>query len=573
MALVQVKQLATQAGGATSIALTMDSPITAGSHVLVYASCSSNTAGALASCSDGTNAFQNALTQVNDTTNDQCSRLFYYESHPGGTSTITVSLGSSYPYRSMEVVEFDSLGSFVAAIGAFQNSPSSATDAISSGNLTTSVGDYVFGFSQETSSGTVTPSLGTGFTGIGTGTPDSTAEYKVATGTSTAATYTSASGDSRLTLAIAFAPAASTNTYNYSGSGGIQSGGSATTALSNGTTTFNYSASGGLTAAGAAATEKRAANKTAYVRLSNADGTNVYSIDLYQDIAFEYIASGGITSGGVATTDSIPVIRNYVAAGGITSSGVAGTEYFSPYIITLTSIESNTSLRLVSDPDLVIGDKIEWDNVVGGTRDDVTVNTDATWTAVAGVTAFDWRVNDGTGWGAYATQYIISSSSYTATGGATFGGSAITGFQNNNVSSYQGSGGISSGGTSAYAKTKSLVSSGGISSSGVAITSLFTNIVKKIKIQGTNRVVNLTGANINHTYEYWFVTDSASIDLDNYNGVAVNVVDSGTALAVVDGQTEVLVPDATIGQTYLLVGFDSDESHYFRFSGTVIQDN
>ena len=220
MALVQAKQLATQGGNATSIALTLDSAITAGSHVIVYASCGTNTAGAIASCSDGTNSFTPSAAQKNDTGNGQCARGFYYENHPGGTSTITVSLNGSYPYRTVTVAEYDTLGAFRAGVNNYQASPGNSANAITSGALGATAGDTIIGFTQETSSGTVAASVGTGFTLIGTAAPDATAEYGTAVDGTTAARFTTASpSDSYLTVGMAFAP----GSVITSGSGSLTS--------------------------------------------------------------------------------------------------------------------------------------------------------------------------------------------------------------------------------------------------------------------------------------------------------------------------------------------------------------
>ncbi len=94
---------------------------------------------------------------------------------------------------------------------------------------------------------------------------------------------------------------------------------------------------------------------------------------------------------------------------------------------------------------------------------------------------------------------------------------------------------------------------------------------KKITIGAGNPVVDIYGQTVTHTYDYWFITTN-NIDMANFNGTAITVVDSGTNLQVVNGLTEISLYNALVGQTYRLVAFDADESNYFRFSGTVVEE-
>lgn len=75
--------------------------------------------------------------------------------------------------------------------------------------------------------------------------------------------------------------------------------------------------------------------------------------------------------------------------------------------VDLTSL-ADPADRLSASAELVVGDQIEWSNVVGGAIGDVTVYPDASFSFVAGVTAFDFRVHDVvTGWGTIATVSIV----------------------------------------------------------------------------------------------------------------------------------------------------------------------
>lgn len=96
-------------------------------------------------------------------------------------------------------------------------------------------------------------------------------------------------------------------------------------------------------------------------------------------------------------------------------------------------------------------------------------------------------------------------------------------------------------------------------------------VVNKFKIQSPDAIVDLYGQPVTHTYEYWFLTDS-TIDTSNYAGSALNIIDSGTNLGISSGIGEATLINATVGVTYHLVAFDSDQTNYFRADVVVIQD-
>lgn len=252
------------------------------------------------------------------------------------------------------------------------------------------------------------------------------------------------------------------------------------------------------------------AQKTAWVRVENVDGSNVYSVNVDQPDANEYIMAGGIQSGGAATTVeggtvnktawvrlenvngsnvySISLTQpsgsyDYSMSGGLQSGGAATTTSGSPYQVTIGTPNANPAIRLVSTPvDLESGDIVRWFNVVGGTQADVTVNDDGTFTAADGVTSFDWQVDDGEGWGDTATQYItdasVNAAEHAMSGGIQSGGASTAALVSVNANVYSITGGIQSGGT-ATTSTGSASSpnqsehlmSGGIQGAGAATTS------------------------------------------------------------------------------------------------------
>lgn len=226
------------------------------------------------------------------------------------------------------------------------------------------------------------------------------------------------------------------------------------------------------------------AAKTAYVRLQNAGGSNVYSLDVTQPDPNEFIGSGGLQMGGAAATSfgtvanktahvrlqnangsnvySLNILQptgqyEYAGSGGMQIGGAAVAVAGSPYQVTIDTPNANTAIRLVSSPvDLQAGFIVRWFNVVGGTQADVTVFDDGTFDVAGGVTSFDWQVFSEGAWGEVATQYITDSNSnsyaYTGTGGVQTGGAAVTSFgaaAGQNQYTYAGSGGLSLGGAAA----------------------------------------------------------------------------------------------------------------------------
>lgn len=93
----------------------------------------------------------------------------------------------------------------------------------------------------------------------------------------------------------------------------------------------------------------------------------------------------------------------------------------------------------------------------------------------------------------------------------------------------------------------------------------------KIVIDNLNPVVDIFGQPVTHTYDYWFITQD-DIDLANYNAQPVTVINRGDNLSIVNGEGEVSVNLANIGQSYRLVAFDDDESNYFRYTGTATEE-
>jgi len=97
-------------------------------------------------------------------------------------------------------------------------------------------------------------------------------------------------------------------------------------------------------------------------------------------------------------------------------------------------------------------------------------------------------------------------------------------------------------------------------------------VTYKFLISTPNIVVDIYGITINHTFEYWLLTDSV-IDSTIYNGNALNIVDKGTGLNIINGEGSITVTNASYGNSYNLIAFDADGSNYFRATSTIIQDS
>lgn len=155
-----------------------------------------------------------ALDVVRDSGDTQKMVMFVCKNHPGGSSvTPTVTSSSSVPGRAIVCVQES--GVDTAALGAgehngqHQASPTTSTDAVSSGNVTpTGSASLLLALSFDSKAVAAAPAVGTGFTDRGTFWPisggnEARLESKTLSGTSaTPATFTASGNENHLTIAV-----------------------------------------------------------------------------------------------------------------------------------------------------------------------------------------------------------------------------------------------------------------------------------------------------------------------------------------------------------------------------------
>lgn len=180
----------------------------------------------LTSVTDDKGNTYNAETTVIDTLNGQAFAPFSRNNITNGPVTITANFSSPVSFKKILVDEFS--GGSTASTderdgsahgGQFQILPGTATDGITSGTFTTATnGDLLYGIALGAlATGFGTPVLASNGTGFSTGTQDATdggnfvqSEFRTqaTAGSGTAATFTQAANDPRVTFLIAIKPAA-----------------------------------------------------------------------------------------------------------------------------------------------------------------------------------------------------------------------------------------------------------------------------------------------------------------------------------------------------------------------------
>lgn len=206
--------------GATSIALAVTCSAGDCLHIAVTHGASDTVSMAATPLTNTGSAitFSSALDNIDDTTNHQRIVHYYANNVPAQTTTITASFTGSATYRGIKIKRitgssgYDSVAS-AAHAGQIQVTPTTSTDAVSSGNTSALSAQpaLISGFSIATAVARTT-AVGTGFTNdqttawqFGSGINMSASESKRVTSTSAlAATFTAASNDSQSTVAAVF---------------------------------------------------------------------------------------------------------------------------------------------------------------------------------------------------------------------------------------------------------------------------------------------------------------------------------------------------------------------------------
>jgi hypothetical protein len=211
--LVQEATNIDHAGTGTTFAKAFTDPVTSRSMII----------GAINYGSDVTVSVADTLGNIYtvsalnpDTANGQYQRTFYANSPRSGANTVTVTFGGAgAPFRSLYISEYSGLAQTSpndGGTGQIQLTPGTGTDAITSGNIVTTVdGDLIWGITDntsETSPGTGTLVAGTGYTqdaAVPSGGTIMRAEHKTqTTAGSVATTFTTSVDHHMLTNILAF---------------------------------------------------------------------------------------------------------------------------------------------------------------------------------------------------------------------------------------------------------------------------------------------------------------------------------------------------------------------------------
>jgi hypothetical protein len=202
-------QGATNAGSSPSLSVTL-SAVGLGNAVVGQATCDSSGGVTIQSVADDKGNTYSLGLDVVDTTNNQRARSFWRGNITNAPTVITVTYSGSAAATQVNVDEFSGptlVDPSDGQTGQIQSSPGTATDAITSTNVTTAAaGDLIWGATTNTSLGTNQATAGTGFaTGTaGTVTVATLTEYKTQTNAgSVAATFTQAVNNSHITHVVA----------------------------------------------------------------------------------------------------------------------------------------------------------------------------------------------------------------------------------------------------------------------------------------------------------------------------------------------------------------------------------
>lgn len=210
--------------------------------------------------SRGSDTFTQAMTYW-DATGQWGMAWGVCESPATGTTPVTITFDAAADNTAVWVVEASGLGSFVTGErnGAVRDAPGTATDGVSSGNITPSTQPAMLLAICCNVSASNTPTAGTGFTSLtgvwnyGGGTPFARPEHLRLTSTSAvAATWTASNGSNRyMTAAIVVPEGAGAQSITLSGISSDEAFGSAT--VSPGAVTVAPSGIASLEAFGTAA--------------------------------------------------------------------------------------------------------------------------------------------------------------------------------------------------------------------------------------------------------------------------------------------------------------------------------
>lgn len=211
IAYVQAPAAATVFSG-TTIALAFGSNVTAGSMLCAHIYANHGISGVADSRS------QTYTSAVNVTDGATYSlATYYFLNTTGGACTVTVTFAGAVTYASLQVAEYSGVATSSALDQVASNSqtdPGTATDAITSSNVTTSTdGQLILGWTSALVVGAGTVSAGTNYTGRINVFGDTIFEDRVQTSAGlTAATFTTNHATSDYVTLISTFKAAVTST-------------------------------------------------------------------------------------------------------------------------------------------------------------------------------------------------------------------------------------------------------------------------------------------------------------------------------------------------------------------------
>lgn len=148
----------------TTIALAYGSNVTAGSLLTCWVYANHGVSGVADSL---TQTFSSAVSVTDGATYTLAN--YYFLNTAGGADTVTVTFAGTVTYASLQCAEYSGVATSAALDQATSNSqtdPGTATDAITSGNVTTTTnGQLILGWTSALAVGAGTVSAGTSYTG------------------------------------------------------------------------------------------------------------------------------------------------------------------------------------------------------------------------------------------------------------------------------------------------------------------------------------------------------------------------------------------------------------------------
>lgn len=211
---VQSPSAATAFSG-TTIALAYGSNVTAGSLLVCYIYANHGISGVADSRSQ---TFSSAVNVTDGATYSLA--IFYYANTTAGADTVTVTFAGAITYASLQCSEYSGVATsspLDQTASNNQTDPGTATNAITSGNVTTTTdGQLIVGWTSALVVGVGTVSAGTGYTGRTNVFGDTLHEDQVQTSAgSIAATFTTNHATSDYITLIATFKAASVASPSY----------------------------------------------------------------------------------------------------------------------------------------------------------------------------------------------------------------------------------------------------------------------------------------------------------------------------------------------------------------------